>query len=185
MANLNQPRGMEPVLTPYGGLKRTKYRVYASAAAAIYIGDPVARSGDGVVDLVTAGAGNALLGPVVEAFDSTGKPVSYVPATPTGYTVTVADDPAQEFVMQEDGDTSDLALTDIGTNVDLINGSASTITKMSGWQIDSDSTSNSASVQLRIIDKVDEPNNAIGDYCRWKVTINNHQNSVGIVGVGV
>jgi len=187
MANTNAPMGMVPVRSVAGGsIPANNYRVNQSNATAIYIGDPVDRDAAGTVDLATAGAGSPVLGPVIAAFDETGLPVNYVPVTcDAAYTVTVADDPNQEFVMQEDGDTSDLALTDEGINVDLIDGTGSPTTGLSGWQIDSDSTSTSASVQLRLIRQVQDASNAVGDYCKWIVKINYHRNAVGIVGAGV
>jgi len=185
MANIDGPRGMEPINSPYGSIKRTKYRVNPSCASILYIGDPVDMINTGTVTIATAGAGNPVLGCIVDIFDSTGKPVKACPATSTGYTVTVADDPNQEFIMQEDGAVSDRALADIGINVDLIAGTGSVTTGLSAWEIDSSSIAASANVQLRIIDKADILGNALGDWCRWVVKINNHRKNAGIVGVGV
>jgi len=186
MSNTNAPRGMEPIKGPGGNIPCNEYRVYASVATAIYIDDPVDRQAAGTVTLATAGAGNPVLGSVVAAFDANGVPVGYVPATPgAGYTVVVADDVNQMFEMQEDGDTTDLALTDEGNNVDLVAGTGSASTNLSGWQIDSDTTGVSAAKQLRIIRQKQDASNAVGDYCRWIVKINYHRNAVGIVGAGV
>lgn len=186
MANTNQPRGLEPINSPYGAVKKTNYRIYASCASNIMVGDPVDRESGGAVTIATAGAANPVLGSVTDIFDSTGKPVTYYPATGSGYTCNVADDPNQEFIIQEDGDTADLSTDDEGYNVNLIAGSGgSTTTGLSSWQLDSNSTGVSASIQMRVIRMVDDPVNAAGDYCRWIVKINNHRNTAGIVGVGV
>jgi hypothetical protein len=185
MANINQPRGLEPVMSPYGSIKKTQYRVYNSCASNLFVGDPVAREAGGTVTIATAGANNKVLGAITDIFDSTGKPVTYYPATADNYKVCVADDPGQEFIMQEDGATSDLALTDEGLNVNLVAGSGSTTTGLSGWQLDSNSNGVSASIQMRLVRQVQDPINAVGDYCRWIVKINNHQALQGIVGAGI
>lgn len=185
MANTNQPRGLVPVNSPYGGIKWTSYRVDNSCGSNLYIGDPVDRAAAGTVTIATAGAGNPVIGAITALFDSTGKPKSYMVAGADNYTACVADDPNQEFVVQEDGLVTDLALTDEGYNVNLVAGSGSTVTGLSGWQLNSDSNGASATIQMRIIRKHAEANNAIGDYCRWVCKINYHRNSVGVVGAGV
>lgn len=185
MSNTNAPRGLEPVRKGATN-PPNEYAVYGSAATAIYIGDPVARRADGTIDLATAGAGNYILGAMVGCFDSDGVPQLYVPSSPgSGYTAMVTDDPNQEYIVQEDGATTDLALADRGNNVDLVSGSGSTSTGLSGWQLDSDTKSTAASLQMRIIRKYEDPNNAIGDYCRWICKINYHQNLQGSVGAGI
>lgn len=186
MANDNAPRGLEPIKGPGGNIPANEYPLYASCATAVYLNDPVDKESGGTVTLATAGANHPVLGSVIGIFDTTGLPVNYAPASPgSGYTLIVADDPHQEFELQEDGDTDDLELADRNINVDLVAGSGSTSTGLSGWMINSNTEGASASKQLRLIRKVDKPNNALGDYCRWIVRINNHRNSPGIVGVGV
>ena len=186
MANILKPGGLIPVNSPQGAVRTNPYSVEASLAENIFIGDPVVAAADGYVSLATAGAGNPVLGSVVAMFDANGLPVGYHPTgATTVYEAIVADDPAQEFVIAEDGDTSDLALADRGINIDLVAGTGSAVTNLSAWKIDSNTGGASANKQLRLIRKEDAPDNALGDYCRWIVQINNHQRGIGIVGVGV
>ena len=57
----------------------------------------------------------------------------------------------------------------------------STITAESSWQIDSN-TGTTAASQLRLIQVLQQPGNAVGSYAQWLVSINQHSftNTTGI-----
>jgi len=186
MANLNNPRGLQPITSPGGNVPAHWYVVNASVATAIYIGDPVDREAAGTVTLATAGAGNPVLGAVIGAKDADGVPVGYVPATPgAGYQVLVSDAIEQEYIVQEDNVGSDIAFADEGINVDLVAGTGSTVSYISGWQLDSSSVAASASLQMRLIKRADAVENAEGTDADWICKINYHRMTPGIVGAGV
>ncbi len=187
MANNNRPRG----LVPAGPLLSAKMcSMSAAYAQALYIGDPVRYDGTSIV-IATAGTGNAILGAAIGFFTSEFVPLTYsyhVASTAGTNYVLVADDPRQLFMMQEDsvGGTH-YALTDISGNSNLVAGAGgSTTSGWSSWMADSSSTPGStAGDQIRLIDILRRTDNAVGNYCKWIVRINNHQGLQGIVGVGI
>ena len=180
MANNNLP-GIYPDNMPYGNVRSRRYEVAVANATAIYIGDAVLLINTGTVIRASAGAGNYICGVVLGCFDSTGAPIAYLPTTTAGY-VLVADDPNQQFIVQEDGVTTPLALEDVGEGVDLIIGSGNTFNNRSGTMIDSNTVGTGATTQLRILAKQERVNNDLGAYCKWIVMINCHQLSAGVVG---
>ncbi len=184
MANINAPFGMMP-LQPV--LHTEEYRLYPSNATAIFLGDPIAKRADGTLDLPTAGNNNPFCGSVESIFDSNGVPVNYAPiGTGLALTVVVADDPNQLFMMQDDGDTTQLALVDEGANVEMVaTSSGNTATGRSGWEIDSSSSGADANGQLRLIRLYRGVNNAIGANAIWICRINVHQNAIGAVGAAI
>lgn len=175
MSNENLALGLFPIDMPYGNVRCRRYYCDGTQNTTdLFIGDPVVLDTTGTVIRATAGAGSYLMGSVVGCYDSTKAPIGYLTGTTAGY-VLVADDPDQLFLGQEDGDTSDLATTDVGQNVDVVSGTGSTFRNRSGFQIDSSSVTTSTNAQLRIIAKYDRVNNDVGDYCKWIVKINYHQ----------
>ena len=188
MANLNAPHGFTPIQSPYGAIQKNPYTITASYATALYIGDPVVRTSAGTISRATAGSAGLVVGVITEIFDADGVPVNYYPASSsTTYTANVADDPDQEFEAQDDGDTTQLALADLGAGVDFVAGSGgSTITGLSSFMIDSSSAAAaSASKQMILVRQLAEPNNAIGANCRWVIRFARHQNGNFAVSAGI
>jgi hypothetical protein len=99
----------------------------------------------------------------------------------------VADHPSQIFVAQGDGAVSFLDEDDSNGNINLVAGSGSTINFLSGWELDdSDTGGTTAGDQVRLIRPEDITDNTVGiANADWLFQINNHTQSVGIVGVGV
>jgi hypothetical protein len=175
MANVSLALGLVPVNMPYGNVRTRRYYCDGTQNALnIMIGDAVRLDTTGTVLRATSGAGNYLMGAVVGCFDTTGAPIAYLTSTTAGY-VLVADDPNQEFLAQEDGDSSDLTTAAVGGNVDLITAAGSTFRSRSGDMLDSSSVTTSTNAQLRILAKRAAVDNAVGDYCKWIVKINFHQ----------
>lgn len=204
MANDNNPQG----LVPYGKvLHKTYYRV--STAADIYLGQPVSQTATGYVigtsgqDTTTLlGVALGFAGPNKAGLSHTGDPfldVSDVtPPTngdPSGDRyVLVADDPQQEYIIQEDSGGTALTVAAIGAAInDLYRGAAgATVTgdANTGWatlEIDASSvvaTLSGAYQILRLHDYVnsDGSENGSGDYAKWVVKILHHQR--GNVNIG-
>ena len=186
MANLNFPRGLQP----YGNLLQvTEYTLSSAYAQDLFIWDPVVVNGTSRdVVIATAGTGNALTGCIVGIYDLNKVPLQYWDSGHVGIGyVLVADDPRQIFIAQGDGDTTIMTIADANGNVNLIGGTGSTVNYRSGWQIDdSDTGGGTAGDQIRLIRPVQRVDNTVGlAYCDWLFQINNHTQSVGIVGVGV
>jgi hypothetical protein len=189
MANTDGAFGLRPVKGKGGEFQQNLYGIVPGSTA-LYVGDPVKLDSTGTsaglqtVDI--AGDTGALVGAITAIFDDTGFPAKYYPGgSETGYTCLVADNPMQEFVVQEDSGGAALTQADIGLNTNLLAGSGSTMTGRSGWELDSSDKNTTATLQVRILRLYDSPDNAIGDNAKWVVRINNHQNSAGTGAAGV
>lgn len=175
MANTDRPRGAIPVGTisgsPWGATVR-EYNVDSSNATAIFRGDFVTLESDG--NVAPAAAGGIVLGvcvgPVVSRTVPATEHPGYLPATTAGK-VLVAVGPDVLYEVQEDSDTSNLALTDVGANIDIIAGAGSTVTGVSAHELDSSSVTAAGSAQLRIVGLKAAPDNAVGTNAKWVVRV--------------
>jgi len=182
MANRDIPNGLRPVGYLNGATwngKVNKYYVPATDGTAIFIGDAVKSAGSASADgkypdVAQAAAGDAIRGVVVGfEVDPDNINYKYRPAS-TAMTLLVCDDPDAIFEIQEDSVGGALAVTEVGENADLVVGSGSTTTGLSGMELDS-SDHKSATAQLRILRLVDRPDNELGTNARWQVLINEHE----------
>jgi hypothetical protein len=94
------------------------------------------------------------------------------------------------FVVQQDSVASSLSGANINENANLVFGSGSTTTGLSGVEIDSSSATSTATLQVRIVAGYETPSNTIstaaaGNNSVFVVKINNHQlgSSTGTAGV--
>ena len=95
----------------------------------------------------------------------------------------VADDPDQLFIAQQDSDATNLVAANLNENCNLVFGSGSTTTGMSGVEIDSSSKNTTAALQVKLIDFYDTPSNdATANNSILVVKINNH--NLGSTGTG-
>jgi hypothetical protein len=179
------PFGLTPVRyksgAPYNGAANV-YSVAAGESNAIFIGDPVIISGtgdvNGVPGVARAAAGDRITGVVVgfapvenaAAGATTALNRGWRTASTADYLL-VADDPMLLFQCDEDAVGGALATTSIGLNVDLVAGTGSTVTKRSGYTLDS-STAATASAQMRIVGLDQTIGNDIGSAATvWLVSI--------------
>lgn len=157
------PFGLTPVRyksgAPYNGAANL-YSVAAGETNNIFIGDPVLISGTGdaagIPGVVRAAAGDRMTGAVVGFGQFDGASAGSTTAINRGYRTAstadyllVADDPALLFAVEEDAVGGALATTDIGNNADLVGGTGSTVTRRSGYMLDS-STKVTTTAQVRI-----------------------------------
>lgn len=162
--------GLRPVRyksgAPYNGACNT-YFVPASDSTALFVGDPVLIAGsadaNGVSTVARATAGGRITG-VVVGF----QPLTAAGVTELGYRaastacyVLVADDPELVFEAREDAVGGALAATSVGLNVDLIAAAGSTVTRKSGFLLDS-STAATTAAQVRIFGFSQRIGNTIG-----------------------
>jgi len=199
MANIDAAFGLRPIAkvgsAPGGTTGTTKYSIGDNQSTAIFTGDPVKYKNDGTVEV--AAAGEASCGVFMGCFytdPTTSKPTfkNYFPASlsPGDAIAYVADDPDQMFVVQQDSVASSLSGANINENANLIFGSGSTTTGLSGVEIDSSSATTTATLQVRIVAGYETPSNTIstaaaGNNSVFVVKINNHQlgSSTGTAGV--
>lgn len=181
MTNANTAFGARPVRyssgAPYNGACRTYY-VPTGQATNMFIGDPVIIAGDGDADgvptitIATAGTTNRITGFIVGFRPSSTIIANGYRLASTAEYVLVADDPDLIWEMQEDAVGGALAAVDISLNADLISGTGSATTHLSGWQLDTSTKATTAGLQMRIIGFVQRPDNAIGANAKVLVRIN-------------
>ena len=195
MANIDAAFGLRPIAkvgsAPGGTTGTTKYSIADNQGTAIFTGDPVKYKSDGTVEVATAG--DASCGVFMGCFytdPTTSKPTfrNHFPASlsPGDAIAFVADDPDQLFIAQQDSDGSNLVAADLNLNADLVFGTGSTTTGMSGVEIDSSTKNTTAALQVRLIDFYDVPSNdATANNSILVVKINNHQlgSHTGTAGV--
>jgi len=195
MANIDAAFGLRPIAkvgsAPGGTTGTTKYSIADNQSTAIFTGDPVKYKSDGTVEVATAG--DASCGVFMGCFytdPTTSKPTykNYFPASlsPGDAIAFVADDPDQLFIAQQDSDSSNIVAADLNLNADLVFGSGSTTTGISGVEIDSSSKNTTATLQVRLVDFYDIPSNdATANNSVLVVKINNHQlgSHTGTAGV--
>lgn len=199
MANKNAPFGLRPVRylngSPWTGAARPYY-VPSDYATALYIGDPVVIVGDSndneymgfppgslsEVNLGAAGDATAFTGAVVSVHPVTRESSVYKPAS-TEALVYVADDPNLVFQIRDDGAGTPSADW-VGLNANLVSGSGSTGSGLSGWALNGSSPAADASNQLFILGLAAIMENEIGDYAVWDVRLN-QQTYAPASGLGI
>jgi hypothetical protein len=86
----------------------------------------------------------------------------------------VVDDPFVIFEIQEDSVGNSITADMVGLSTDIVVGSGNTNTGLSGMELDSSDTATPAG-QCKILRAVDREDNALGDHCKWEVTIIEHE----------
>jgi hypothetical protein len=188
MANLNTPFGFKPVkhLTgaPWNGKVNTYY-VPSTDGTAIFKGDAVKGAGSadasGKYPTVAQATAAANIRGVVVGFGDSPYSIlhpdtpnrDYRPASTAMY-VFVVDDPFVIFEIQEDSVGNSITADMVGLSTDIAVGSGSTVTGKSAITLDSSDTATAAG-QCKILRAVDREDNALGNYCKWEVTIIEHE----------
>jgi hypothetical protein len=180
MANSNKPNGFTLIGTYSGAPINANIRTrQMTGATAIFPGDAVSID-DATGLVVPASAGSLVLGVCVgvkvdRSISSTEHP-GYAAASSGAY-IFVAEGPDYLYEVQEDsvGGTP-LALTNIGSNGDLVAGSGSTTLGTSAQTLDTSDViakdASAATAQFKVVDLVNRVDNAVGNYARWVVSIN-------------
>jgi hypothetical protein len=187
MANVNSPRGIQPYSyrsgAPWGGAVRVYY-VPVGNGTALFLGDPVisitnSSDGNGIqsVGIASAGGGAQILGAFMGIANNAGISTITLQQTQTPYLaasqaayVYVTDDPTLLYWVQENGSMVSGAS---GRNADLVAGTGSTTTSQSGWQLASSTLNTTSTLQMRIIQGLQEVDNTIpGTNAKWLVSIN-------------
>lgn len=204
MANADTPFGLKPVRhkggAPYNGAANP-YFIPSSNATDLFVGDPVVITGTAntaqikrvggdfeigtlpVVAKATAGATNRISGVIVGFMSVTHESPVYGAAS-TDRVALVADDPDLVFEAQAD---DALAVTGIGANADLVfTHSGSTITGISGVEVDSSTSAVGATLQVRVLrfaNRADNEANSAAN--KVEVMINLHTMTTGVGSAGI
>ena len=181
MANVDKAIGFRPVKkldgTPYCGAT-TRYYVPATDNTAIYVGDPVKLAGsadaDGVASVTKASSTDPIVGIVTAVVSVTAQSTTYREASVERY-VEVCNDDQVLYEIQEDSDGGALAATDVGLNANFIDGGGSTVTGLSGIELDSSTAATTNTLDMQIVQIQVRPDNEIGDNAKVLVKLNNYQ----------
>ena len=186
--------GLLPVQFPFGNFKKEYYRLTTSTAADnnYFFGMPVDLDANGnAVSIELTTSGNFLLGSVIGFADvnlaalpsamETTAAGPYLPGNTAAFAL-VADDPNQEFIIQEDTGGTALALADVGLNANMVYRSSSgdTTTGYATAELDASSAGSGTGGVLQIKQiarnmNSDGTQNAVGDYAKWVVRIVRHR----------
>lgn len=187
MANPDAPSGLTPIGTLSGADYRGQLRrvafVASGDAVACFIGDRVKLTGTldatGKLPIVaqaalTDAAIGVLVGLVPDGNDE-GSLTKIHRVGSTTRTGMVAMGGDILYSIQEDSDGNNIEITEAGLNCEVVVGTGSTLTGISGSELDSDSAASSSALAVRIHHLIDAPNNALGTNARWAVTLNDYQ----------
>ena len=192
VGNANAPMGLRPVGTlgsaGYTGRVQT-FATSTSDTTAIGIGDPVIFNGtadaDGVAQVARlASTAGAIVGAVIGIVPSpTNLTLAYRVAS-TNTRVLVDTDPSTIFEIADSGtaQTTCLAATDVGSNGTISMGTVDTTTG-NGKCVLGTTVGTTTTMNVKIIGLSPKVGNAIGDYAKYLVTINNHYYSAGTAGI--
>jgi hypothetical protein len=192
MANVDKAFGMRPLgnLSASGSQKQFGYEIADNQAGAIYQGDLVTVY-DGYLVQFNPSTHTAAVG-VFNGCNyidpTTGKPTwkNYYPGsvniTQGKIIADVLDDPNQLFIIQNDGTS---AAANYGKNADVVMGTGSTTTGVSGMELSTSTIAKTAALNVKIVGLWDVPNNAVGANAVVVVKINEHlYGSAGVAGQG-
>lgn len=184
MANADTPFGLKPVRYLSGAPYNGAFNAYSTAAGdstAIFIGDPVTLSGTSqtingatYADVDQAASTDVVVGVVVGVKPVTADSTKYR-AGSTQRIVYVADDPNLLFEIQEVSGGTALTANDIGLNANFVVGSGSTVTGMSGVELNNATEADTNTLDLKIVGIVNREDNAVGEHAKWLVRLNKHQ----------
>ena len=191
-ANTDAPFGFRRVVGGDSRYVTVRAVIPSSDSTATFIGDPVkllaAGSGEHYAAVIQAAAGDPVYG-VVEAFEAdpaTSLENQYRAASTKRYARIVLVGDGSEFEVQSDDDTTAAAIADVGLNANFVVGSGSTVTGMSGVELDSSSLNTTATLDLQVIRFVNRDDNEIdttGTNKNVIVRFNDSQTKQGRTGV--
>ena len=193
MANVDHPFGLRPVRyidgSPWNGATIRCY-ISASYGTALYVGDPVLwtptlAEKDATVKHPTinasAGTSGTIIRGVITSFEPDPNNLTrlYSPASTEGWANVCIAQPNLIFQVRDDGDGTPSAVW-AGQNAILAAGTGSTITGLSGYELDGSTTPTTTQAHtLHIVGLADIEDNELADHAIWDVIINTSQNATG------
>lgn len=192
MANADTPFGLKPVQqrngAPYNGAFRL-YSVAAGDGTAIMVGDPVTLAGTSQTvngriysDVVRSATGDVFTGVCIGVVPDTQDSLRYRAAS-TQRVLMIADDPDLLFEIQEVSGGTALTANDAGLNANIVVAAGSTVTALSGVELNNATEATTNTLDLHIVGPVMREDNAIGEHCKWLVTFNRHQFRNQVAGI--
>lgn len=199
MANPTTPFGLigrkNQYSSPYNsGLQH--FSTAAGNATAIFVGDLVTLAGtsqliNGQVfsDVVQGATGGVFVGVVVGVLPVSRDTLNYRAAS-TQAILMVETDPNAEFEIRQVAGGTPLTANDVGLNANVVVGSGSTTTGLSGMALDNTTEATTNTLDLKITGMSSRPDNEVGtaagtgsDSSTFFVRINRHQYVNQVAGV--
>lgn len=191
--NVSTPMGLRPVGTLGSAGYMGRIQTFVALAAdttAIGIGDPVVMTGtadaDGipVVTRLTQAGTTAILGAVVGVVPNPADLTLGYRKASTLMKVMVDTDPNTVYEIADSNSvqTTCIAATDIGNNATLSLGTVDTTTG-NGKTVLGTTIGTTTTLNVKILGLSPKVGNAIGDYAKYLVLINNHQFRAGTAGI--
>ena len=189
MANLDAPQGFTPVRHMSGGVIRTNaYEIANGSGTSIFTGDAVQLLTNGTITLMANDTKPIGVFAGCEYTDQATGDVKFLKVWTASTTVAtnsavkayVYDDPDITFSIQCDGT---FANTDVGLNSNVTLTAGNTAFGYSKQEITVSTFAVTATLPIRILRLIDEPNNAVGADAKVEVYINNHQLRANTAGI--
>lgn len=185
--------GLLPLQYPFGNYRKNFYRLTTGGATVnVFLGMPVDLDSNGGAVPITIGSNNRAIGSVVGFADTDRAALpsgmlsltagAYLPGNTDAY-VLVADDPAQEFVVQENTGGTALTASEAGNGcwVAYRSSSGNTTTGYTTLELSRANVSTGTDGLLLLVRPLEGPINsdgtvnAPGNYCKWVSRIMNHR----------
>jgi len=186
MANADKPSGLTPIGTLSGADWKGQMRRVVFAAGdsvACFIGDRVKLTGTndatGKIPVVaqcaiTDAAIGVLVGLEPDGADE-GSLTKIHRVASTARTGFVAMGGDILYSIQEDSAGNDIEITEAGLNCEVVVGTGSALTGISGSELDSSSAASTSTLGVRLHYVIDTPDNALGTNANWAVSLNDYQ----------
>lgn len=170
--NADSPNGFSLLGRIGGGVANVQnYPVDSANGTAIFKGDPILAEADGNVAPAPSGSGPTVIGFAIGLFNSDGEAISFLAASTAG-SVAVCDDDHAIMSIQSDSGTN-VSGSDRFATADFVSAAGSTALGQSRYELDASDIGTGA--QLRILDKIDTPDNDFGeDHVNLKVIWSEH-----------
>jgi len=173
MANADNPHGFRPLRHFMGGAIILAERTKAvGSSPAIFIGDAYNQEAGGEID-ATLNAGTLRISGVALNYG----------ATLTATTHLCIEDPYVVFEAQDDNSTDGLVAANMGLNANITAGSGSATTLISAHEIAEAGITTTNTLDMKLLQKLNVPDNAYGPWCRIEILFNSHRMATPSVGV--
>ena len=176
MANTDNPHGFRPVRHRFGASPFTEsFNKVVGYGTAIFINDVVHRVADGSIEAAATNFTPGTTSPSGIALD--------YGALSTATTHLVITDPNIIVEAQDNNDTDGFAAADLGLNCNLEANAGSTVTKISGHELDESTAQTTNSLDMHLERLFPDPNNAHGAWSRIECSFNKHRYATQIAGI--
>lgn len=174
MPNTDNPHGLRPLMRNLDGGEPfvEKLSKIAGYGTGLFQWDPVNRVADGSIEKSIT-PGTTLITGVNLVHGAASKATDHLVITSA----------TAVFEAQDNNSTDGLAAADMGANANLEMNAGSALTGISGVEINEGTVATTASLDVKLLRKLEVPDNDWGAWCRVEIVINKHRMHGGAAGV--